>query len=167
MSLSSYYLGYEGWSIDIARVESATTDIANRYVKVLAHVAYQKVYSKILKQPQNRVNCLRLTSIPETHPTTHSRPIMANIQSTQAFYSLTLEASSATQSAVTCNVIPGLKTQDQQIFEACGQRIRVRRIHENADRSEVRVSTVVEQDVFGIVRGVSAFRIPGTSTGKS
>lgn len=89
---------------------------------------------------------------------------MANVQSTQAFYSLTLEASSATQAAVTCNVIPGLKTQDQQIFEACGPRILVRRIHENADRTEVKVSTVVEQDVFGIVRGVAAFRIPGTST---
>jgi len=91
---------------------------------------------------------------------------MANIQSTQAFYSLTLEAASATQSAVTCNVIPGLKSQDQQIFEARGQHIYLHRIIDNADRTETRLSTVAEQDVFGIVRGVAAFRIPGTSTGK-
>lgn len=89
---------------------------------------------------------------------------MANTQTTQAFYSLTLQAPSATQSAVTCAVIPGLKASEQQIFEACGQYIRLRRIYENEDRSEVRVSTIVEQDCFGIVRGVAAFRIPGTAT---
>ena len=90
---------------------------------------------------------------------------MANIQQTQAFYSLTLEPSSAPTAAVVCNAIPGLKQQDQQIFEARGQRIYLHRILENADRTEVTVSTVLEQDVFGIVRGGSAFRIPGTPTG--
>lgn len=92
---------------------------------------------------------------------------MANIQSTQAFYSLTLEASSAVTAACICNVIPGLKSQDQQIFEARGQRICLKRIHENEDRSEVRVETVLEQDCFGIIRGVGALRIPGTSQGES
>jgi len=90
---------------------------------------------------------------------------MANVQSTQAFYSLTLEPSSAPTAAVTCNAIPGLKNQDQQIFEARGQRIYLSRIIENDDRTEVKVSTVLDQDVFGIVRGVAAFRIPGTATG--
>ncbi|KAK5163433.1 pre-mRNA-splicing factor rse1 [Saxophila tyrrhenica] len=89
---------------------------------------------------------------------------MANTQSSQAFYSLTLEASSAPTAACTCNVIPGLKLQDQQIFEARGQRLYLHRIIENSDRTEVQVSTFLDQDVFGIVRGVSAFRIPGTST---
>lgn len=92
---------------------------------------------------------------------------MANTQSSQAFYSLTLEPSSAPTAACTCNVIPGLKSQDQQIFEARGQRLYLHRIIENEDRSEVKVSTFLDQDVFGIVRGVSAFRIPGTSTGES
>ena len=92
---------------------------------------------------------------------------MANIQQTQAFYSLTLEPSSAATAACTCNVIPGLKQQDQQIFEARGQRLYLHRIVENEDRTEVKVSTFLEQDVFGIVRGVSSFRIPGTPTGKS
>ncbi|KAK5138497.1 hypothetical protein LTR08_000083 [Meristemomyces frigidus] len=89
---------------------------------------------------------------------------MANIQQTQAFYSLTLEPASAPTAAVVCNAIPGLKAQDQQIFEARGQRIYLHRILENGDRTQVTVSTVLEQDVFGIVRGVSAFRIPGTPT---
>lgn len=91
---------------------------------------------------------------------------MANIQSSQAFYSLTLEAPSAPTASCTCNVIPGLKQQDQQIFEARGQRLLLHRINESDDRSEVKVTTVCEQDAFGIIRGVSAFRIPGTATGK-
>ncbi|KAF2769382.1 hypothetical protein EJ03DRAFT_327440 [Teratosphaeria nubilosa] len=89
---------------------------------------------------------------------------MANIQQTQTFYSLTLEAASATTSAVTCNAIPGLKQSDQQIFEARGEKIYLHRIVESEDRSTVTLTTVLEQNVFGIVRGVSAFRIPGTST---
>lgn len=91
---------------------------------------------------------------------------MANVQQTQAFYALTLEQPSAPSAAVLCNVIPGLKAGDQQIFEARGQHILLHRITENADRTERKVTTVCDQDVFGIVRGVAAFRIPGTSTGK-
>ena len=92
---------------------------------------------------------------------------MANTQSSQAFYALTLEASSAPTASCTCNVIPGLKQQDQQIFEARGQRLLLHRITENEDRTDVKVTTVCDQDAFGIIRGVSAFRIPGTATGKS
>ena len=90
---------------------------------------------------------------------------MANIQSTQAFYSLTLASSTAPASAVVCNAIPSTKKAEQQIFEARGQRIYLHRIVENA-AGEVEVNTVAEQDVFGIVRGVAAFRIPGTPTGE-
>jgi splicing factor 3B subunit 3 len=92
---------------------------------------------------------------------------MANTQSSQAFYNLTLEPSSAPTSSCACNVIPGVKLQDQQVFEARGQRLFLHRIVENSDRTEVKLSTFLDQDVFGIVRGVSAFRIPGTATGKS
>lgn len=92
---------------------------------------------------------------------------MANIQSSQAFYALTLEPSSAPTAAVTCNVIPGLKSQDQQIFEARGTRILLKRVVESEDRMAITVKTILEQDTFSIVRGVSAFRIPGTTTGTS
>ena len=91
---------------------------------------------------------------------------MSNVQQTQAFYSLTLESESSPTAACTCNVIPGAKSQDQQILEARGQHLVLHRIVENEDRTEVKVTTFLEQDVFGIVRGVSAFRIPGTSTGE-
>ena len=90
---------------------------------------------------------------------------MSNTQATQAFYALTLEPSSAVTSACTCNVIPGLRRQDQQIFQASGQHIMIKRVTENEDKSEIAISTVLDQDSFGIVRGVAAFRIPGTSTG--
>lgn len=89
---------------------------------------------------------------------------MANTQETQSFYSLTLSPPTAPTAAVTTNAIPGLKNQDQQIFEARGQRISLSRILENDDRSEVTISTVLDHDVFGIIRGVAAFRIPGTAT---
>lgn len=92
---------------------------------------------------------------------------MANVQQTQAFYALTLEAPSAPTAAVLCNVIPGLKAGDQQIFEARGQHVLLHRITESADRTERKITTVCDQDVFGIVRGVAAFRIPATATGKS
>jgi splicing factor 3B subunit 3 len=91
---------------------------------------------------------------------------MANTQMTQAFYALTLEAPSAPTHAVTCNAIPGLKATDQQIFEARGEHILLHRIVESADRTERNIVTVCEQNVFGIVRGVAAFRIPGTATGE-
>lgn len=89
---------------------------------------------------------------------------MSNTQQSQTFYSLTLEAPSAVQSCVTCNVIPGLKNQDQQIFEARGSRLFLHRIYESVDRSWVKITTVLEQDVFAIVRNVASWRIPGTST---
>ncbi|KJY01454.1 pre-mRNA-splicing factor rse1 like protein [Zymoseptoria brevis] len=89
---------------------------------------------------------------------------MANTQMTQAFYALTLEAPSSPTHAVTCNAIPGLKATDQQIFEARGEHILLHRIVESADRTERSIVTVCDQNVFGIVRGVAAFRIPGTAT---
>lgn len=90
---------------------------------------------------------------------------MANVTQTQSFYSITLQAPSAPTAAVTCNAIPGLKAADQQVFEARGSRIYLHRIIENSQENgetEVKIKTVCEQDTFGIVRGVSACRIPGT-----
>ncbi|KAK5116447.1 hypothetical protein LTR62_007995 [Meristemomyces frigidus] len=89
---------------------------------------------------------------------------MANVQTTQAFYSLTLSPPSAPTAACTTNSIPGLKNQDQQIFEARGSSIYLHYIRENQDKTEVKMETVCSQDCFGIIRGVTSFRIPGTAT---
>ncbi|KAF1819766.1 uncharacterized protein K489DRAFT_412467 [Dissoconium aciculare CBS 342.82] len=86
---------------------------------------------------------------------------MANIQQTQAFYALTLEQSSAPTAAVVCSVIPGEK--NEQIFEARGQRVLLHRVIDTTVAGR-RVETIAEHDVFGIVRRVAAFRVPGTST---
>ncbi|KXT17476.1 hypothetical protein AC579_5690 [Pseudocercospora musae] len=88
---------------------------------------------------------------------------MANVNQSQAFYALTLEQPSAPAAAVLCNAIPGLKAGDQQIFEARGQHVMLHRIVQS-DGGDRKVVTICDQDVFGIVRGVAAFRIPGTST---
>ena len=90
---------------------------------------------------------------------------MANTQATQAFYSLTLEAGSAPTAACLCNVIPGLRQTDQQIFEARGERVYLRRLV--GEHPSVTIETVLEQDVFSLVRGVGAFKIPGTNEGMS
>lgn len=89
---------------------------------------------------------------------------MSNVQQSQAFYSLTLEAPSAPTAAVACSVIPGAKSTDQCIFEARGQHVLLHRIVENADRTERSLVTIADQDVFGITRSCASFRIPGTST---
>lgn len=90
---------------------------------------------------------------------------MSNTQANQAFYSLTLEASSAAAAACMCSVIPGLKAAEQQIFEARGERLYLRRLIPNPDGTVQKLETLAEQDVFSIVRGVGAFRIPGTKEG--
>ena len=91
---------------------------------------------------------------------------MANIQQNQAFYALTLEEPSEPTAAVACNVIPGLKSGDQQIFEARGQHILMHRVYVSEDGTDHRVVTMCDQDVFGIVRDVAAFKIPGTAIGQ-
>ena len=91
---------------------------------------------------------------------------MANIQSTQAFYALTLEQPSAPTAAVACNVIPGLRSGDQQILEACGQQLILYRVDESEDRSQRRLIQIASHGAFGIIRGLASFRIPGTATGK-
>lgn len=90
---------------------------------------------------------------------------MANFQSTQALYSLTLQNSSAADAAVTCNVIPELKASDQQIFEARGERLYLIRLRVDPESAVVELDTVHEHHTFSNVRGLCAFRVPGTETG--
>ncbi|OQO05830.1 hypothetical protein B0A48_09925 [Cryoendolithus antarcticus] len=83
---------------------------------------------------------------------------MANTQATQAFYSITLEPGSAPTAACMCSVLPA-QSKEQQIFEARGERVFLRRLV--IDGEDVKVETMVEHDTFSIVRGVGSFRIPG------
>lgn len=92
---------------------------------------------------------------------------MANIQAQQAFYSLTLEPSSAPVAACMCNVIAGLKASDQQIFEARGSKVYLKRLEIARETGEVTMETLLEQDTFSTVRGVGSYRVPGLKQGKS
>lgn len=89
---------------------------------------------------------------------------MANIQATQAFYSLTLEAGTAPAGACVCRAIAG-QAQDQQVFEARGQRVYLRRLGKDDETEQPFVETILEHNVFSTIRGVGAFRIPGTQEG--
>ena len=91
---------------------------------------------------------------------------MANIQAQQAFYSLTLEPSSAPIAACMCNVIPGLKPSDQQVFEARGSKVYLRRLEVNKETGDVTMETMLERDTFSTVRGVGTFKLPGLKLGK-
>ena len=93
---------------------------------------------------------------------------MANIQAEQAFYSLTLQPNSLPIAACMCQVIPNLKNTDQQIFEARGSKVFLRKVgkrRSNEGGDVVAVETIVEMDTFSTVRGVGAFRVSGTDQG--
>lgn len=88
---------------------------------------------------------------------------MANIHTSQVFYSLTLEAPSAPTAACLCNVIPELRTTEPQLFEARGDKVYLKRLV--VTDHEVKLETMLEQNVFSIVRDVGSFKIPGTKEG--
>lgn len=76
------------------------------------------------------------------------------------FYSLTLEAPSAPTAACLCNVIPELRTTEPQLFEARGDKVYLKRLVVTDHDSKL--ETILEQNVFSIVRDVGSFKIPGT-----
>nr|POE72950.1 pre-mrna-splicing factor rse1 [Quercus suber] len=84
---------------------------------------------------------------------------MATILSDQAFYALTLEQSTHPTAATTCQIAHSARIQ-QQIVEAIGQRIVIREV--NKDGEKATLSTLIDENVFGIVRAVVAMRIPAT-----
>jgi splicing factor 3B subunit 3 len=53
-------------------------------------------------------------------------------------------------------------TKEQQILTASGSRLTLSR----PDPSQGRVTTLLSQDVFGIIRSIAAFRLAGSSKGK-
>lgn len=91
---------------------------------------------------------------------------MANIASNQCFYSLTLEPASAVTHACLANLLPPpAKTSDEQLIEVKGSRLVVSGIRRTDEG--VQLVPMCEHDCFGIIRGITSFRIPGTKTGKS
>lgn len=54
-------------------------------------------------------------------------------------------------------------TKEQQIVTASGSRLTIHR----PDPQQGKVSTILSQDVFGIIRSLAAFRLAGSSKGMS
>ena len=54
-------------------------------------------------------------------------------------------------------------TKEQQIVTASGSRLTIHR----PDPSKSTISTILSQDVFGIIRTIAAFRLPGSKKGMS
>nr|POE86616.1 pre-mrna-splicing factor rse1 [Quercus suber] len=92
-----------------------------------------------------------------------TRCIMATILSDQAFYALTLEQSTQPTAATSCQIAHSARSQ-QQIVEAIGQRIVIRELNRSGNNATL--STLIDENVFGIVRGVVAMRIPATDQEK-
>ncbi len=74
-------------------------------------------------------------------------------------YSLTIQPPTAITQAI---VGQFSGTKEQQIITASGSRLSLLR----PDPSLGKVTTLVSQDVFGILRSVASFRLAGGSKGK-
>ena len=83
--------------------------------------------------------------------------IMATTSS-MFMYSLTIQPPSAITQAI-LGQFAG--TKEQQIVTASGSRITIHR----PDPTQGKISTILSQDVFGIVRTLAAFRLAGSNKG--
>jgi splicing factor 3B subunit 3 len=52
-------------------------------------------------------------------------------------------------------------TKEQQIVTASGSRLTIHR----PDPQQAKLTTILSQDVFGIIRSLAAFRLAGSSKG--
>lgn len=73
-------------------------------------------------------------------------------------YSLTIQPPSSITQAI-LGQFAG--TKEQQIVTASGSRLTIHR----PDPQQGKVSTILSQDVFGIIRSLAAFRLAGSSKG--
>ena len=80
--------------------------------------------------------------------------------SSMFMYSLTIQPPSAVTQAI-LGQFAG--TKEQQIVTASGSRLTLHR----PDPVQGKISTVISHDVFGIIRSLAAFRLAGSSKGKS
>lgn len=74
-------------------------------------------------------------------------------------YSLTIQPPAAVTQAI-LGQFAG--TKEQQIVSACGSRLTLYR----ADATQGKITTLLSQDVFGIIRTLSAFRLAGSNKGE-
>jgi hypothetical protein len=75
-------------------------------------------------------------------------------------YSLTIQAPTAISHAV-LGQFSG--TKEQQIVTACGSRITLNR----PDATQGKIVPILSHDVFGIIRGLAAFKLAGSNKGMS
>jgi len=75
-------------------------------------------------------------------------------------YSLTIQPPTAVTQAVLGSFAG---TKEQQIVTASGSRLTLHR----PDPQQGKVTTILQQDVFGIIRSLAVFRLAGSSKGKS
>jgi splicing factor 3B subunit 3 len=78
--------------------------------------------------------------------------------STMSLYALTVKQPSATQDAITGDF---MGNQRQQILTASGSRLSIVEV----SRRQKGFQEIYSQDVFGIVRNISKFRLAGGSKG--
>jgi len=71
-------------------------------------------------------------------------------------YSLTLQPPTAVTQAI---IGQFAGTKDQQIVTAYGSRLTLNR----PDPSQGKIVTALSHDVFGIIRGIAAFRLAGSN----
>jgi len=80
--------------------------------------------------------------------------------SSMFMYSLTVQP----PTAITQTILGQFAgTKEQQIITAAGSRLTLYR----PDPSLGKIVTVLSHDVFGIIRGIAAFRLAGSNKGKS
>jgi splicing factor 3B subunit 3 len=75
-------------------------------------------------------------------------------------YSLTVQAPSSITQAI-LGQFTG--TKEQQIVTACGSRLTLHR----PDATLGKITTILSQDCFGILRSIAAFRVAGSTKGKN
>lgn len=83
---------------------------------------------------------------------------MATTTSNMFLYSLTIQPPTAITQAVV-GLFSGSK--EQQILAASGSRLSLLR----PDAHSGKVTTLVTQDVFGIIRSIATFRLAGSTKG--
>src|ERR1700753_117428 len=80
--------------------------------------------------------------------------------SSMFMYSLTIQPPTAISQAI-LGQFSG--TKEQQIVTACGSRLTLHK----PDATQGKITPVLSHDIFGIVRGLAAFKLAGSNKGKS
>ena len=79
--------------------------------------------------------------------------------SSMFMYSLTIQPPSAISQGILGQFAGG---KEQQIVTACGSRLTLHR----PDATQGKITPILSHDVFGIIRGLAAFRLAGSTKGE-